>query len=142
MITHSIEIAKEHSYNDGWYNRGHHYGYPSTHTPPVTRTSPADYNRHWRTKQGYADYLKRVSYEKGDYLILRSLSSYPYKPEDYWRVKEIQEIHHLVQWNDTSGLPYCFYIINSEGRFRWITIDMAFKISPPHGFVIPIGDET
>jgi hypothetical protein len=116
MITHSIIVEEPYKYVAPYVNNG----------PPV-------YTLEYKHKLGYAAYIGRLIYRKGDY-VCKVNATYPYKAENYWRVKDIQEVHHLVSYHHQTGLPFCINLVNAKGDDIWVTANEIFRSSnPPPG---------
>lgn len=111
MITHEIIV------NDPYDN------FKPFHSP---------YALSLKTKLGFADYLNCLHIKKGWYVIRTGVgATYPYRIEDYWRVKDIQEIHLLCEYHEHTGMPLCINIVNKKGDSLWVSQDAVFQCHAP-----------
>lgn len=131
MITHSIVIHKNPPLPP-----------PRTETYhlPVNTYAGNRYNQHLKTKRGYNDYISRMWFKKGD-TVIKTKDSYqfPYVKAAHRRIVDIQEIIHLVQFDDVTGIPKCILIKDHEGTLEWVSVGEIFKLSTPkEEFVVPL----
>lgn len=117
MITHSITPHKEEwemRRNAAWGYGGMGMNDPE-YVPHHKRNSllplaPVRKATHY-TKYGFALYLKDLPFKKGEYVVMRN-TSFPYVSANIFKVKEIQEIHFMVDMDDTHNSPRCIIIEN------------------------------
>jgi hypothetical protein len=131
MITHEIIVEEPPAYKP--------YTYPThTNLTPYQHSGPPYHTLNYKTKLGYAEYLNRLIFKKGNY-VCKTTARYPYTPDMYWRIKDIQEVVHLVSFHPYTGLPFCINIINMNGDDIWVTSSEIFTIhNAPNGVDIPL----
>jgi hypothetical protein len=96
------------------------------HTISKTITTFDKPNVYTRSKQWFNAFLNSLSLRTGDYVTYRNCP-YPYVEADIWRIRDIQEVRHLVEW-DAFGDPKAIQIVNSKGEMRWVTKDSLSRV--------------
>lgn len=73
----------------------------------------------YTSKNVYTAWLKRLSFDRGQYVIPRG-ALFPYVEGAYHRVVQMQEVHFLVSYNDVTGDPLAMEIVDKIGNRRWV----------------------
>lgn len=139
MLTHDIIITKsepvKHGFeSDGYWSHGVFYPYQQRHRhhqysgySPQTSSYGAGYTARYKEKHAYNLYIKNLFVKKGEYITKRYNNNWPYKPEDIYRVLDIQEMHTLVEFAP-DGMPKCLWCVNHDGVGEWRSTDDIIRV--------------
>lgn len=121
MILHTIAPFREEF--KPWYNG--YNGRSSFHGTPVT-SAPAPKHKEL-DKLEYAEYQKTLSYKAGD------LVEIPWGNFDtdftVWKIVTIEEIHHLLIYDNKTGDPKPYYVMSPHGMSRYASEKEITKLS-------------
>lgn len=72
-------------------------------------------------KYEYAQFISKVPFKRGDILINAFIMPEYIRPQAFFLVEDVQEIHHLATYELYNGVntPQCLYVRNNSGARFW-----------------------